>query len=762
MWIQEKILGTSQSAGDSSYLPPAARAVPVSRVVEPPARAVPAADSGDTDQRALEAYPNAVQMAPRLLLLEEHARAIQRNEDAGAELSIEDGEVLKLYDVLRERLAFLREEPANSKGPPAASARVADPPARRDGSNGREKTTQPAGEAEPRSEPPKVEYIGGVRIKTDYSLKDVVGTTANALKSPFASFISSAKDLVSKAVHGDALSAEEEEQIYRYAGIVDAAAAVSKTGNISQLAGSVLDSVNRMISGEPVDKERLSSDLTGAYKVVDTKQARAKPGSRASGDAAASPGGRTLLLPPARYDSRPKYEPIYAFDFPRFRIPLPVSETQPGVPHIVRKNTFKPPTRLPSGRIGYPLSPTRPPHLPEGGTDEAAAGPRRASTDETGGARPRVPARAESSSAGSCTGCTGLAVPKPPQRAFNDLKRIAGRGPISLEVPANAYQDRMRVDDFHTRFYFYRNDRDVTDMEMARPLRKTDYDERRDVLLVGSAEHVTSYVASAKINAGKSWGGNTNMNLQGAEIIELGNGRQGVGAIRLPFANLRRGSTIVVSGGAMNGCTMLFASEGTSLYAYHAGTAESSPDWLTAQQGAKSIVDAHVKIGPTKQREYKWSGDNTDLVLVARQYPFSALVYSGRSMDNTQALVGAGATLGAVGGAADASANAYLHVPRHEFGPASGPRWHMMTFNYHEYDPKLRTIGTAEAVVSKDLKGAVTVSVLAEKGTLDGGSPAGGRGSPIRYRYKTKDRERATYAVPGPLPDDSDTAQPPV
>jgi hypothetical protein len=280
------------------------------------------------------------------------------------------------------------------------------------------------------------------------------------------------------------------------------------------------------------------------------------------------------------------------------------------------------------------------------------------------------------------------------------------------------------------------------------------------VLLVGSAQHVTSYVANSKFSAGKFWGSGGNANLQGTEIIELGNGRQGVGAIKLPFANLRRGSTVVVSGGAMNGCTMLFASDGTSLYAYHAGTAESSPDWLTSRQGAKGIVDAHVTMGPMKQREYKWRGDNTDLVLVARQYPFSALIYSGRPMNNAQALVGAGATLGAVGGAADASANAYLHVPRHEFGPASGPRWHMMTFNYHEYDPKLRTIGTAEAVVSKDLNGAVTVSVLAEKGTLDSGGSVGERGGPIAYRYKKTDRERATYSVPGPPRDESRPARP--
>jgi hypothetical protein len=73
----------------------------------------------------------------------------------------------------------------------------------------------------------------------------------------------------------------------------------------------------------------------------------------------------------------------------------------------------------------------------------------------------------------------------------------------------------------------------------------------------------------------------------------------------------------------------------------------------------------------------------------------------------------------------------------------------MMTFNYHEHDPNLRTVGTAEAVVSKDLNGAMTVSVLAEKGTLDRGSPSAERGSPIAYRCKTTDSDSATYLAPG-------------
>ncbi|APR39084.1 hypothetical protein BTO02_27415 [Paraburkholderia sp. SOS3] len=705
-------------------------------------------ESGGADRRALRAYPNAVQMAPRFLLLEQHALAIQQRMEGGAQLSIGDGEVLKLYDELRERLAFLRP------GPPVANARVAGPQPRLPRPDPPATPAQPAGATAKGSEPPKAEYVGGLAIKSDYSLKEVLGTTVNALKAPFASFISSAKDLVKKAVQGEALTAEEEEEVYRYAGIVDAAASITKKGNLSQLAGSVLESLNGLIDGQTIGEERLASDLTAAYKVVDPKVA-VNPGSRPSTGANAANPARLPRLPDAPGNRTPGQDRIHPFDFPRFRVTFPVPGPESSAPRIVHK-IFNPPTRLPSGQIGYPLSPTRPPRLPDRTSSEPAAGPGRESTEQTGSARSRVPSVADAAQAGPST----VPPPKPPRRGSSDLKRIAGKGPVNLEVPPNEFQERMRVDDFRTRFYFYRNDRDVNDMDGARPLRKTDYDERRDVLLVGSGEHVTSYVANSKFSAGKHWGGGPATYLQGAEVIELGNGRQGVGAIRLPFDNLRRGSTVIVSGGAMNGCSMLFASDQHSLYAYHAGAAESSQDWLTSQQGAKSIVDAHVKIGPSTHPEYKWRGDNTDLVTVGRQYPFSALIYSGRSMDSTEALAAAGAALGAVGGAADTSANAYLNVQRHEYGPRQGLRWHMMTFNYHEHDPHLRTIGTAEAVISKDLKGAVTVSVLAEKGTLDRGSSIGERGGPISYRYKTTDSDSATYYVPAPPGDETRQTRP--
>jgi hypothetical protein len=175
-----------------------------------------------------------------------------------------------------------------------------------------------------------------------------------------------------------------------------------------------------------------------------------------------------------------------------------------------------------------------------------------------------------------------------------------------------------------------------------------------------------------------------------------------------------------------------------------------SPKWRTAREGAQSIVDAHMKMGPKDQVKYYWLGNNDDLIVIGRQYEFSALIYDGRHLGNASALVGAASVLGVVGGAPETLPDSNLNVPRDvSYTPATGKKWHMVTFNYHEQDPDLRSIGTAEAMVSKDLDGKVTVSVLAEKGKLLRASSSGGPGGdPIEYKYETVDRHMATYHPP--------------
>ena len=337
------------------------------------------------------------------------------------------------------------------------------------------------------------------------------------------------------------------------------------------------------------------------------------------------------------------------------------------------------------------------------------------------------------------------------------LKQIAGKGPISLSVPASAAEEKSRIERMGNLFYFYRKDRDVKDMTFPRAVRSTNADKRRDVLAVGTGADVTSYSPNSRVYMGKHWEPGSTTLASDIDVIELANGRDGVGAIKVPFHDLRPGQTIVISGGAMNGCTMLFAADKSGLYAYHAGTSSLNSSWHTSSDGASSIVDAHETMGTASRVPYAWQHNNHDLIVMGRQYPFSALIYSAKPLAQTHALTGAGGMVGAIANAQDTVPNADLNVPRHAFSPRVGKdekpparRWQMMTFNYHEDDPTQRSVGTAEAVITKEAYGAVTVHVLAERGVLDRRTSLGERGDALAYRYKTTESDSDSWFVPVP------------
>jgi hypothetical protein len=699
-------------------------------------------------------------MVPRFLLFDDKVRQTEEKQGNGGELSIEDGEMLKARDLLRDRLAFLR--PA---GGPVAMPRqnpqepvIAKPAKPAQNPNDGTVTSQ--------------DISGKVLIKNDYSLRDVLGTVAAAAKSPVASFVSSTKDLVKKATEGKALTAEEQQSIYRYAGIVDSFMSLTPAGAVMQMTGTTIDMLNSAIDGEMPPPGQLVDDLRQPHGMVNPMSTAERTKTKVSGGSITKPGDAQAPAPPITVQAPvqrpvqvppPPKRPVHRdlFDFPKLRVPpsywsqasRSVESAKPPAspkPPVSAKPFFKPPTRLENGQTGYVLSPTRPPHLPpekgsepEPGANGSTTAPNSADLDGPSGAC--CPGRRYSTGENPLPGV-------PVWAAGSDLKRLAGKGPVSLMPATDALMDKKSVEQVRAPFFYYRNDRDVKDMGLPRAVRQTDHDMRRDVLTVGNGDDVTSYVADSKVHMGRYWGHGPAMLSDNMDVIQLGNGRDGVGAIKLPFANLRPGSSVVVTGGAMNGCTMLFAADKNALYAYHAGTASLNASWHTSSDGARSIADAHDLMGPPDKVPHPWQNNNTDLIAVGRQYPFSALVYSGQYLARTRAVAGASAVAAVVANTKDPVPNAELDVPRHAYGPREGRRWQMMTFNYMDPDDKQRSIGVAEAVVSKDEKGAISISVLAERGRLDRRTSLGDRGDAIAYRYKTADSDSSTWFVPIPVP----------
>jgi hypothetical protein len=70
----------------------------------------------------------------------------------------------------------------------------------------------------------------------------------------------------------------------------------------------------------------------------------------------------------------------------------------------------------------------------------------------------------------------------------------------------------------------------------------------------------------------------------------------------------------------------------------------------------------------------------------------------------------------------------------------------MMTFSYFE-PGDVRTVGTAEAVISKDASGKVTVQLLGEKGKLDHMQTTDLRGGSVGFRYRSIEGATTSYTV---------------
>ena len=308
------------------------------------------------------------------------------------------------------------------------------------------------------------------------------------------------------------------------------------------------------------------------------------------------------------------------------------------------------------------------------------------------------------------------------------LKRLQGQGPISVEPVDGAAADSARIKQFGKALIFYRNDRSGSGMHPA-SLDPSNYQARRDVIAIGKGTDATSYVPEAKAYMGRGWA-STPRELSGTDIVKLGAGKDGVATIRLPFSELKPGSTVIVTGGAMRGSTVLFAVDNGSFYAYHAGSSSDDPRWKVSENGARSIANAYRAMHPAHDAWLTARSGAEELVSIAVRHPFSALIYNGEYSTE------AGRKL----------PDERIDGPVHANGPDPHNRWHLMTFNYFE-PGDVRTVGTAEAVISKDTGGKVTVQVLGEKGKLDHIQTTELHGGSVGFRYRSIGGATSSYTA---------------
>jgi hypothetical protein len=253
--------------------------------------------------------------------------------------------------------------------------------------------------------------------------------------------------------------------------------------------------------------------------------------------------------------------------------------------------------------VGYLAGPTKPPRLPDENPSairSESRAPEQASTSgvsQDRSVRPRTSQRpADPVQARGRADRLWDRIRELPSRALREIRDgqvrpLVGKGPINLIGAPTQASDKARFDNFGSPFYYFRHDRDAH-FEQPALAQELSYEDRRDVLSVGTGRDVTSYFPDAGMYPGTRWRPRGKTLSRKIDVIRLSNGRNGVGAIKLPFDSLAPGQSVMVTGGPLSGCSVLFAADDQNFYAYHAGTSAPDGKWLTSRDGVKSIAEA--------------------------------------------------------------------------------------------------------------------------------------------------------------------------
>jgi hypothetical protein len=333
--------------------------------------------------------------------------------------------------------------------------------------------------------------------------------------------------------------------------------------------------------------------------------------------------------------------------------------------------------------------------------------------------RPDAPSPSEGSSQ---TGQTPLASAEQETPA-SVLKDLAKQGPLGLKPADSREEDQKRIDQFTSPLSFYRKDRDVPNPDAASVIHATEFKDRRGVLTVGKGEDLTSYDPTMKADLNRARSTDRSPALAKANVIQLGSGKDGVAAIDVCFSDLAPGSTTIVTSGPMRGDMTLFTADETGFSAYRAQASKKTPA-KSADAAASSIASAHERFGHTDAYPSKPQNGFDEMFRAARSHPFSALVYSVDDLP-------VGQPHPKYGLSDDAG-----------LGP-EGKLWSAVNFNYLAPNRNSKEVGTAEAVITKDLKGKVTVQVLAERGKLENavGTP------PSSFTYRPIESAVGSYTA---------------
>lgn len=122
------------------------------------------------------------------------------------------------------------------------------------------------------------------------------------------------------------------------------------------------------------------------------------------------------------------------------------------------------------------------------------------------------------------------------------------------------------------------------------------------------------------------WGKNQlSSDITGINVV---NGMSGSVGIRIPLSNITEGSPIIVTSGALSGCTMLYSVDSENFYAVHTGQKPGDDDWKT---GAHGISTTQQSFKALSGKDLETAGmHNNDLIDMLNLFERSTITYLGK------------------------------------------------------------------------------------------------------------------------------------
>jgi insecticidal toxin complex protein TccC len=125
---------------------------------------------------------------------------------------------------------------------------------------------------------------------------------------------------------------------------------------------------------------------------------------------------------------------------------------------------------------------------------------------------------------------------------------------------------------------------------------------------------------------GTHWGPKTlSDNLTAINVV---NGMSGSVGIRIRMDDIEEGEPIIITSGALSGCTMLYAVDREKFYAVHTGQKPGDNDWKTGIQGVRTT---QLSLNALSGKHLPITGNhNNDLIDTLSEFENTAITYLGK------------------------------------------------------------------------------------------------------------------------------------